>query len=93
MAIIDPVLPSIDNVVVNYQLINYHTLQPISHSGSYASINNNQFVFLKVKSNLTNFDKRINKVFLTFRILKKVGYINSTVLMQILIFFGNIIIL
>ena len=67
MAIIDPVLPSIDNVIVNYQLINYHTLQPISHSGSYASINNNQFVFLKVKSNLTNFDKRINKVFLTFK--------------------------
>lgn len=59
--------PLFDLVSVSYELINRNTLQPISHSGNYAEVNNSQFIFLKVHPQLTSFDKRAKKVLLTFR--------------------------
>ena len=66
MAIPGGLTPFEDFVSVSYQLISYNTLQPITHSGNYAEVNNSQFIFLKVHSLLTGFDKRINKILLTF---------------------------
>lgn len=65
MAIPGGLTPFEDFVSVSYQLISYNTLQPITHSGNYAEVNNSQFIFLKAHSLLTGFDKRINKILLT----------------------------
>lgn len=66
--------PFEDFVSVSYELINYNTLQPITHSGNYAEVNNSQFIFLKVHSLLTGFDKRVNKIFLTFKQYTNLNY-------------------
>lgn len=68
------IIPPIDGVSVSYQLIDYYTLQPISHSGNYAQVNNGQFIFLSVIPNLTSFDKRVNKIYLTFRQYTSLNY-------------------
>ena len=66
--------PLFDIVNVNYELVNRNTLQTITHSGSYAEVNNSQFVFLKVRPELTSFDKRINKILLTFKQYTNLNY-------------------
>lgn len=67
-------IPREDNVNVSYQLINYNTLQPITHSGNYAEVNNSQFIFLTVTSSLTGFDKRVNRIILTFKQYTHLNY-------------------
>lgn len=66
--------PFEDFVSVSYELINYNTLQPITHSGNYAEVNNSQFIFLKVHSLLTGFDKRVNRIILTFKQYTHLNY-------------------
>ena len=66
--------PLFDLVSVSYELINRNTLQPISHSGNYAEVNNSQFIFLKVHPQLTSFDKRAKKVLLTFKQYTNLNY-------------------
>ena len=67
-------IPREDYVNVSYQLINYNTLQPITHSGNYAEVNNSQFIFLTVTSSLTGFDKRVNRIILTFKQYTHLNY-------------------
>lgn len=59
--------PLDDLVSVSYQLINRNTLQVISHTGNYAEVNNSQFIFLKVHCLFTSFDKRTQRVRITFK--------------------------
>lgn len=66
--------PIFDSVGVTYELINFNTLQPISHTGNYAQVNSNQFISLRVQPTLSNFDKRINKVLLTFKQYTNLSY-------------------
>lgn len=47
MAIPGGLTPFEDFVSVSYQLISYNTLQPITHSGNYAEVNNRQFKIVK----------------------------------------------
>jgi len=74
MAIPGGLTPFEDFVSVSYELINYNTLQPITHSGNYAEVNNSQFIFLKVHSLLTGFDKRVNRILLTFKQYTNLNY-------------------
>ncbi len=74
MAIPGGLTPFEDFVSVSYELINYNTLQPITHSGNYVEVNNSQFIFLKVHSLLTGFDKRVNKILLTFKQYTNLNY-------------------
>ena len=66
--------PLLDTVSVSYELINFNTLQPVSHSGNYAQVNNNRFISLRVKPMLSSFDKRVNKVLLTFKQYTSLSY-------------------
>lgn len=59
--------PLFDLVSVSYELINRNTLQVISHTGNYAEVNNSQFIFLKVHCLFTSFDKRTQRVRITFK--------------------------
>lgn len=70
----DNPFPFLDTVSVSYELINFNTLQPVSHSGNYAQVNNNRFISLRVKPMLSSFDKRVNKILLTFKQYTSLSY-------------------
>ena len=69
---ITPIL--VDGVSISYELVNFNTLQTISHTGNYAQVNNNQFIFLKVRPHFAGFDKRVNRLLFVFKQYTSLSY-------------------